>query len=344
MASPIPTHPVFSTRATIASWFIVILLFVLFAPTALAASKPSPVSKHGALSVSKNQIVNQQGQPVSLAGPSLFWSWDGAQGEAFYTADVVKYVARQWQAGLIRAAMAAQGKGSYLDSPKSNEGKVDVVVKAAIEEGLYVIIDWHSHQAEQDVEKAKTFFRNMATRYGDQDNVIYEIYNEPLNTTDWDTVIKPYSQALIAAIREIDPDNLILVGTQTWSQDVDKVIANPITDATNIAYSLHFYAGTHKQALRDKAKQALLAGIPLFVSEWGTVNANGDGAIAHEEVEQWLAFIRDNQLSFATWSMTNKKEGSAIFKPATDPLKPLSDKDLTENGIYLKSIIKQWGY
>ena len=83
---------------------------------------------------------------------------------------------------------------------------------------------------------------------------------------------------MIAAIRAIDPDNLIVVGTPSWSQDVDAAAADPIT-GTNIAYALHFYAGTHGQSCADKAQKALDRGAALFVTEWGAVNANGDGAV-----------------------------------------------------------------
>ena len=146
----------------------------------------------------------------------------------------------------------------------------------------------------------------------------------------------------MASIRARDPDNLILVGTQSWSQDVDLAAANPLKNVTNVAYSLHFYAGTHKAELRAKAQKALDAGLALFVSEWGTVNANGDGEIDTESVEQWLEFIKKNELSFCTWSVVNKDESSAIVKPTVTTLGPWSDTELTDNGLYLKSIIETW--
>jgi len=238
--------------------------------------------------------------------------------------------------------MAAQGEGSYLTHPEDNRRKVEAVVDAAIDMGLYVIVDWHSHQAEKNIEESIEFFSYMAKKYGHTPNIIYEIYNEPLRETDWGSVIKPYSEKVIASIRALDPDNLILVGTQSWSQDVDLAAENPIKGVTNIAYTLHFYAGTHKLALREKAQKALDAGLALFVSEWGSVNANGDGEIDRESVDQWLRFIRDNQLSHCTWSVVNKDESSAILKPGVASLGPWSDSELTDNGRYMKSIIAGW--
>lgn len=301
-----------------------------------------PVKKHGQLSVLNGKIVNQYNTPVSLAGPSLFWSTKDKEGEPFYNAQTVNAIATDWQATVIRAAMSAQGEGSYLTDPKRLSKKVEQVIDAAIDENIYVIVDWHSHHAEDNIEQAIGFFEKIATKYHQSPNIIYEIYNEPLNNTDWSTVVKPYAEQVIEAIRAIDKNNLILVGTQTWSQDVDKAAEDPIIGVRNIAYTLHFYAGTHKNDLRIKAKKALDAGLALFVSEWGTVNADGDGDIAKANTQQWLRFMKEHALSHCSWSITNKNEGSAMLKPTTTHLGPWKDEELTKNGLYLKNIIKNW--
>lgn len=330
------------TNLTSCHILLLILMIFAFRNEAETINTSSVVAKHGNLSVVNGKIVDQQQNLVSFAGPSLFWSWNKKEGERYYNAQSVNAFVDDWDATIIRAAMAAQGPGSYIDSPEDNRKKVEAVVDAAIAKGIYVIIDWHSHQAEQHSKQAIEFFSEMAKKYGETPNVIYEIYNEPLKNTDWDTVIKPYAEQVIAAIRAIDPDNLIVVGTQTWSQDVDKAADNPIVGFKNLAYTLHFYAGTHKQALRDKAQYAINKGLALFVTEWGTVDANGDGEIANESVQQWLAFMEKNSLSHCSWSVTNKAEGSAILKPNTQSLGPWQKHELTKNGIYLKQIIQQW--
>jgi aryl-phospho-beta-D-glucosidase BglC (GH1 family) len=318
--------------------FLLIMLCFSF----LVNAKQRPVNIHGKLAVHNGNIVNNKNEPVSLAGPSLFWSTKDKEGEPFYTAQTVKAFAEDWNATVIRAAMSAQGKGSYLTHPNHIQRKVETVVDAAIAEGIYVIIDWHSHHAEQNIEQAIQFFETMATKYHQYPNIIYEIYNEPLKNTDWASVVKPYAEKVIQAIRTIDKDNLIIVGTQTWSQDVDKAALDPIVGFENIVYSLHFYAGTHKESLRLKAQKALDAGLALFVSEWGTVNANGDGDVDKKSTQEWMDFIKENNLSHCSWSVTNKDEGAAILKPSTTSQGPWRDDQLTENGILLKSIIKNW--
>ncbi|WP_049722907.1 glycoside hydrolase family 5 protein [Gilvimarinus polysaccharolyticus] len=321
-------------------------LSYLWLAAALCASASAladtAVDHYGQLSIKGNRIVDQQLQPVSLAGPSLFWSNSGWGADKYYNAEVVNYIQEQWNAPIIRAAIGAGANGGMLTHADENIAKAEAVIDAAINQGMYVILDWHAHHAEDHAEEAIAFFEYFARKYGEQPNIIYEIYNEPLADTDWQTVIKPYAEKLIRSIRAIDPDNLIIVGTQTWSQDVDKAADDPITGYANIAYTLHFYAGTHKGELRKKAQYALDKGIALMVTEWGTVNANGDGEVDRSSTEQWMEFLKSNQLSHANWALNDKAEGASILKNTTAANGPWSDSDLTESGVYVKSIVKGW--
>ena len=198
------------------------------------------VGQHGRLQVFGNQIVNKFGNPMSLAGNSFFWSNDGWGGERFYKNEVVTWLKEDWGTAIVRAAMGVEDPGGYLDNKDSNKNRIKVIVDSAIEQGIYVIIDWHSHHAEDYVLEAVSFFQEMAELYGENDNIIYEIYNEPLDVS-WSDVIKPYAIQVINAIRDIDSDNLIVVGTPEWSQRVDLAALDPIEGFQNIAYTLHFY-------------------------------------------------------------------------------------------------------
>lgn len=300
----------------------------------------TPVETHGALSVKGNRIVDKDARPVALAGVSFFWSNTGWGQDRFYNAGAVKSFARDWNASVVRAAMGAEGNGGFGSDPKGNQARVEAVVDAAVEAGVYVIIDWHSHTAEKNPQAAVAFFSEMARKYGHLPNVIYEIYNEPLQVS-WSGVVKPYSETVVAAIRAIDPDNLIIVGTPTWSQDVDAAAADPLK-GENLTYTLHFYSGSHKEGLRDKARVALKSGASLFVSEWGTVNANGDGGVATEEVARWSEFMRENCLSHAAWAVSDKREGASYFKPGASSTGPWTDEDLTPSGIVVRDMVKGW--
>ena len=300
----------------------------------------TPVEKNGALSVQGNVIVNKNNEPVSLAGCSFFWSTTGWDGEKYYNKDVVDWLYKDWNASIVRAAMGVETKGGYLSDPE-NKNRVKKVVEAAIDNGMYVIIDWHSHAAEMFRNQAINFFREMAELYGDSDNVIYEIYNEPLDAS-WSFSVKPYAEEVIKAIREIDPDNIIVVGTPNWSQDVDSAANNRIRGYKNIAYTLHFYAGSHNEVLLKKAEYAIENGLPLFVTEWGTVNANGDGAVDSVWTMKWMDFLCKHNLSHCNWAITDKKEGASVLKPGASTKGHWKEKDLTESGKLVRSIVKDW--
>jgi endoglucanase len=292
------------------------------------------------LSVSGNQI-RAGGQPASFAGNSLFWSNTGWGGERYYNANLVRWLKTDWKSTLVRAAMGVEESGGYLQDRSGNLARVRAVVDAAIANDMYVIIDWHSHRAESYRNDAIAFFQDMARSYGNRNHVIYEIYNEPLQVS-WSGTIKPYAQAVINAIRAIDPDNLIVVGTPTWSQDVDVAAADPVS-GTNIAYTLHFYAGTHGQSLRDKAQTALNRGVALFVTEWGAVNANGDGAVATAATQEWMNFLRARGISHANWAINDKAEGASALKPGSSTSGGWPASQLTASGTLAKQIISGWG-
>ena len=313
-------------------------------PERIGASIPvvSPVAQHGDLSVKDGKIIGRTGQQVSLAGPSFFWSTIGWDMDKYYTRDMVDYFVTDWNAGIIRAAISAQNEGSYLTHPDAQTRLASTLVEAAIENGVYVVVDWHSHEAEEHPDAAIAFFTDMATRYGTAPNVIYEIYNEPLDTTDWETEIKPYAYKVIAAIRAVDPDNLIIVGSESWDQRVDKAADSPLTGVTNVAYSLHFYAASHKADLRAKAQYALDKGLPLMITEWGSVAYTGDGAVDKASSTEWMRWAKQNGLSHMSWAVSDKEEGASYFKPGTSATGPWSDADLTAAGRFYRDIIRSW--
>ncbi|MET4075603.1 cellulase family glycosylhydrolase [Hymenobacter sp. UYCo722] len=315
-------------------------LFGLLMLGTAPARAQTPVARFGALRVQGNRILDRNGLPVRLAGNSLFWSNNGWGGEKYYNANVVGWLKNNWNASLVRVAMGVDEAGGYLENPAREKAKVKTVVDACIAAGLYVIIDWHSHHAEQYQAQSIAFFQDMARTYGNSPNVIYEVYNEPLQVS-WTGVVRPYAQAVANAIRTIDPDNLIIVGTPTWSQDVDVAASSPLT-GTNIAYTLHFYAATHKADLRAKAQTALSRGVALFVTEYGTCEASGAGAIDATSTQEWMNFLRTNNISHCNWALNDKAEAASALVPGTNPAAAWSDNYLTTSGRLAKSYIQTW--
>jgi endoglucanase len=307
--------------------------FLFFIATGVQAQ--TAVEEYGHLSVKGNRIVDKNGDPVQLKGMSLFWSQEIGK---YYNYSCIKWLRDDWKCTLTRAAMAVE-YGGYLTNPDRERAKVDSAVTAAIKLGMYILVDWHDHHAQRHTAKSIEFFTYIAQKYGKYPNIIYEPYNEPLNNVSWADSIKPYHEAVIQAIRKYDKKNLIVCGNRTWSQDVDEASLNPIK-GENIAYALHYYASTHKQELRDKAQKALDNGVALFVSEYGTVFANGNGDINYEESEKWWDFLDKNKISWCTWSICDKKESSAALKPGADAKGGWSVDMLNPSGVLVRSVLR----
>ncbi len=296
----------------------------------------SIVTTHGFLRVQGNQIVDQKGKPVQLRGMSLFWSqWIGK----YYTPDVVTWLRDDWKCTVIRAALAVEPDG-YLKNPEVEKKKLFTVIDAAIKAGIYVIVDWHDHNAHQHTAQAVAFFSEVAKRYRKVPNIIYEPYNEPLQDASWATQIKPYHEAVIAAIRRYDMKNLIICGTRAWSQQVEEASLSPLK-GTNIAYTLHFYSGSHKQWLRDIATRAMKNGIALFVTEFGTTDASGNGPVDREETKAWWAFLDANGISWCNWSIADKNESSAVLKPGASPTGKWKESNLTLSGLFVREELRR---
>lgn len=305
-----------------------------------AASNNVPsFSEAGKLHVEGTGLSDEQGRPVQLRGVSthgLAWFPQYVNADAFAT------LRDDWGTNVVRLAMYTAESGGYCtDGDRSALlDLIDEGVRAATAADLYVIIDWHilsdgnpaTHQAE-----AIEFFDTVAARYASCDNVIYEVCNEPQNAP-FATVIKPYAESALKAIRAHDPDAVVLVGTNTWSQDIDEVIGNRIDDP-NVMYTLHFYAATHKDGIREKLTRALDASVPAFVSECSITDASGNGSIDGESAAAWLELLNGRNVSFVAWSLSNKNETSALIAPSAQATSGWADDDLSDAGRWFKEAI-----
>nr|VDC48532.1 endoglucanase-8 [Pratylenchus vulnus] len=311
--------------------------FLLLALTTLPALFQAAAPPYGQLSVKGKQIVGSNGQAVALHGMSLFWS-SFSEGSPFYRAQVVQILKCQWNANLVRVAMGVEEGSGYLSNPSAQMNLVETVVNAAIAQGIYVIVDWHDHNAQNHQSQAIDFFQKIAKKYGSNPHIIYETFNEP-TSQDWAGQIKPYHEKVVAAIRAIDKKNIIVLGTRTWSQEVDTAASNPVS-GSNLCYTLHYYAATHKADLRTKAQNALNKNVCIFVTEYGTVSADGNGGVDEQSSKDWWTFLDNNKISYANWALDAKSEGSAALKSGTQPAQAGSDSVLTASGKLVKQKLK----
>jgi len=297
----------------------------------------SPVEKHGTLTVKNGKLCDKNGEVVVLRGMSLFWSQWMPQ---FYNEKAVHWLVNDWNVNVLRAAMAIEHDG-YLQNPDREKAKVFAVVDACIAANIYVIVDWHDHNAVDHEEQAVAFFREVAEKYGKHPHLIYETYNEPLNTHSWDR-IKKYHEAVVKEVRKIDPDNLILLGSSYWDQAVDEASKSPLEGFDNLAYTFHFYASDphHQEPLRERANTAIKNGLCLFVSEWGVSESSGDGAFDVEKTDRWLQWLEENKLSWCVWSVADKQETSAALRPGAPPEGNWKEDNLTPGGKYIREKIR----
>lgn len=299
-------------------------------------------STAGALHVEGTQLTGEHGEAVQLRGVSthgLSWFPQYVNPEFF------SELRTDWNANVVRLAMYTAESGGYCTDGDKTSLKQLVTngVNAATDADLYAIIDWHilsDSNPLQHIDEAKVFFSEMSATFSENNNVIYEICNEPNGSTNW-ADIKAYASEIIPVIRTNSPDAVIVVGTPTWSQDVDKAAADPLTGeiGKNVMYALHFYAATHQQDLRDKLTLAVDGGLPVFVTEFGICDASGNGRIDYESADQWVALMDSLNVSYICWNLSNKNEASALFKPECNKTSGFTEDDLSAEGVWLQSVL-----
>lgn len=294
----------------------------------------------------------QEGSDEPVAWRGLSFGWHNLWPR-FYNKEAVNEFVREWGCPVFRAAIGADDLeepsplGGYLSDPESALKCLYAVIDGAVENNAYVIVDWHSHILHQ--EEAAEFFRTVATKYSGCNNVIYELFNEPVSQEFEDSrdysepsresldeywlKLKDYAQTLIPIIVECSGCHpLILMGCPRWDQALDCVIRNPVEGYDNLMYTTHFYAATHGQWLRDRSDAAIDAGLPVFISECASCSATGDGQTDPQEWDRWNEWAADRKVSLLTWSISDKDETCSMFT-----------KEASSEGPWDDSVIKEWG-
>lgn len=303
------------------------------------AQNTTPFGLHGALHVAEGKLKDQNNETFRLKGMSthgIGWYPQYVNKETF------TWLRDEYGTNVIRLAMYTAEDAGYCTSGDKDflKNLVKNGVDYATELGMYAIIDWHilaDNDPQINKEEAKKFLGEMSALYKDHDNVLYEICNEP-NNVDWNPV-KSYAEEIIPVIRANDPDAVILVGTPTWSQDLECPMEAPV-GFDNLMYSLHFYAGTHKEDLRNRAQACIDKGLPVFVTEFGVCDASGNGGNDYDSFMEWMAFIEKNQLSYCNWALGCRDESCCIILPHSQKLSGWTDEDLNESGKWITAYFK----
>ncbi|WBB53444.1 cellulase family glycosylhydrolase [Verrucosispora sp. WMMD573] len=303
----------------------------------------TPVGINGQLRVCGVNLCNQYGRPIQLRGMSSHGiQWFGN----CYNPASLDALATDWRADLFRIAMYVQEQG-YETDPAGFTNRVNSLVEEATRRGMYAMIDFHTltpGDPMYNLERAKTFFATVSARHAAKNNVIYEITNEP-NGVGWST-IKNYAEQVIPVIRANDPDAVIIVGTRAWSSlgvsegaTHSEIVNNPV-NASNIMYAFHFYAASHKDNYRAEVERAA-ARLPLFVTEFGTVDYTGDGGVDLASSTQWLDLLDRLKIGYANWTFSDKAEGSAALRPGTcNGSNYTGTSMLTASGVFMRDRIR----
>ena len=298
----------------------------------------TPVGMHGRLNIKETYIVDENQEPFQLRGVSthgLQWF------PAFVNEGCFNTLRDDWKANVIRLAMYTDSDSGYLGNMDGLETLMREGIDLATKAGLYVIVDWHclsdgNPNAHKD--EAIRFFSEISAEYQNYPNIIYELCNEP-NGADvtWDNEVKPYCETLIATIRAIDKQGIIIAGTPTWSQDIHLAAQNPL-EGENIMYALHFYADTHRDSLRQRLVDCINKyKLPVFVSEFGTCDASGNTGFNEEQSDIWIDLLNEHNVSWVNWSLCDKKETASLLKPLTTSRGNWTDDDLSESGLFIKN-------
>lgn len=317
-------------------------------PAATVPKAPSdpkgttPVSQHGQLSVKNGQLVDKSGKGYQLRGMSthgLTWFPEFVNESAFKT------LRDDWNTNVVRLAMYVDEWGNgqcYMGNKSGSLELLEKGVDICIKLDMYVIIDWHvlnPGDPSKYTNEAKSFFETVSKRYAKYPNVIYEICNEPNGGASWSGNIKPYAEKIIPVIRKNAPNSVIIVGTPTWSQEIDKPLSDPL-NYKNVMYAFHFYAATHA-GLRSNVENCVAQGLPVFVSEFGTCDASGGGANDFNETQKWLSYFDKKGISYCNWSICNKDETCSVLRPGTSANGNWSESNLTENGKWMRNWLKK---
>ena len=302
--------------------------------SAVSSRAATPVEKWGRLKVSGTNLVSEKGKKIQLKGVST-------HGIAWFPQYVNKSCFQSFKkmgVNTIRLAFYSDRGAGYSTSLYT---KLDEGIRYATELGMYVILDWHilsDGNPKTHQKQALKFFTRFSKKYGSQKNILYEICNEPNGNVTWQRDIKPYANKVIKRIRKYDKKNVIVVGTPTWSQDVDVVAKSPLKQK-NIIYTLHFYAATHTDWVRDKVKAAWQAGLPMLVTEFSICDASGNGGIDKKSAAKWMKLLKKYKIGHVAWNVSNKNETSALIKASCQKTGGFTNNNLSKSG---KWIAKWW--
>lgn len=268
------------------------------------------------LRVEGNAIKNPEGETVILRGVALMdlgatEEWYGgarAMIDRLTDRDDTQGDSPGWYPTVLRLAVYPEDgevESPFTFQPGSDDFYEELLrptVDYAREKGVYVILDWqYIDDTDSHVAATTEFWSYMAPKFANDSNVLFELYNEPINDGNWQ-VVRGHMQTWYDTVREDAPQNLVLVGTPNWSANIGPSATDPV-DGTNIAYVAHMYPYHFgEEDLRDQLAAAA-AVHPVFVTEWGFIGGTEDildGTVTSYG-EPFKSFLTEHGVSWTAW-------------------------------------------
>ncbi|ACU59504.1 cellulase family glycosylhydrolase [Chitinophaga pinensis] len=304
----------------------------------------TPVQKNGQLQVIGTKLCNQYGNPIQLRGMSThgiqWYGWGSC-----LTAASLDALAYDWGADILRISLYVQ-EGGYETDPTGFTNQVNRLIEEATARGMYALVDWHQltpGDPNANLARAKTFFSAIANTHKNKNNIIYDICNEPNSGATW-AKIKTYADQMIPFIRAIDNDAVILVGTHGWSTmglsgdgSLQDIFNNPLTHG-NVMYTFHFYAKDHRTAYLNQLNTASDR-LPVFVTEFGTQEASGDGANDFAMAQQYIDLMARKKISWTNWNYSDDFRSGAVWITGTCSNGPWTTARLKPAGAWIRERI-----
>lgn len=299
----------------------------------------------GRLQVIDGKLCSESGEKVMLRGVS---SYGLITGETYINEPCFSELSYNYGMNLYRLAMYTYGVGTigYCTNGDPERHKQDIAngVEYAKNQDMYVLIDWHilsDGNPNTYVDKSKLFFAEMAEKYKDYNNVLYEICNEPNGDgVTWEE-IKKYANEVIPVIREKDPDSVIIVGTPEWSRLVDQALADPL-EYDNIMYTFHFYSASHGEDMRQMVESVSQSGLPIFVTEFGVTAASGGFPRDLESADIWVDMLERENISYCMWSFSSVGEACSALNRNVLKENGFEREDFTESGQWIIDTIAKY--
>jgi len=217
------------------------------------------------LHVDGNQFKTSDGNSVILRGLCMSDPVKLVRGQHWTPGYFA--AAKEYGANVVRFAVHPENINSM--GWEATFQTIDEGVHWAKEQGMYVIIDWHSIGNLKDerfyrkmyvttLEETLKFWKTVAQRYKEEPTVaLYELFNEPTVTGDmdfgsctWDEW-REIQEQMIDTIRTYNPEAICLCAGHNWAYDLTSVAKKPIR-RENVAYVSHPYPQKREQPWEEQ--------------------------------------------------------------------------------------------